>query len=136
MNQDLHDKIIAIDRDFIGQYYKQDTITCHICTPNQKQDKTYKKNAKFFVKDCGIVLSCRKCIRSYPLNKYLQEANKDHKEHAIARWRIGSTGWDFNCPNPPKDFLDEIRRERRAIYKKQEQEIKEINYLKKYGKLP
>ena len=136
MNKELHDKVIEIDRQFIDQYYKQDTITCRICYPQQRPDKYYKKNAKFFVKDCGVILSCRRCNRSYPLNKYLQEAHNDAIEHSIARWRIGSTGWNFNCPHPPKDFLDQIKKKRREAHRKQEESLKKMNYLRKYGKLP
>ena len=136
MDKELHDKIIEIDQRFIGHYYQQDTITCDICQPNREPTKYYKKNAKFSIKDYGINLECRRCKRSYPLNKYLQEAHKDHRGHAIARWEIDSTGWNFNCPHPPKDFLDEVKRKRREEYKKQEDNLKKQNYLKKYGRLP
>ena len=136
MDNKLHDKIIEIDQKFIGHYYQQDTITCDICQPNRIEGKYYKKNAKFIVKDCGINLSCRRCKQSYPLNKYLQEAKKDHRGHSIARWEIDSTGWNFNCPHPPKDFLDDIKRKRREKYKNQEESLKKMNYLRKYGKLP
>ena len=136
MDYELHDKIITIDQRFIGQYYQQDTITCDICQPNRIQGKYYKKNAKFIIKDCGVNLSCRRCNQSYPLNKYLQEAKKDYRGHSIARWEIDSTGWNFNCPHPPKDFLDDIKRKRREKYKNQEESLKKMNYLRKYGKLP
>ena len=136
MDNELHDKIIEIDRQFIDQYYQQDMIICDVCQPNRKQGKYYKKNAKFIVKDYGIVLSCRRCNRSYPLNKYLQQAHNDSTEHSIARWKIGSTGWNFNCPHPPKDFLDQEKKKRREAHRKQEESLKKMNYLRKYGKLP
>ena len=131
-----NDKIIEIDRQFIDQYYQQDRIVCDVCQPNRKQGKYYKKNAKFIVKDYGIVLSCRRCNQSYPLNKYLQQAHNDSTEHSIARWKIGSTGWNFNCPHPPKDFLDQEKKKRREAHRKQEESLKKMNYLRKYGKLP
>ena len=136
MDHELHNRIIQIDLKYIEKYYNSgERFICDCCRTTKKYKKYYW-NAEFQEMPYGYVLKCYKKNKTYPLNKYLQEANKDHKGHAIARWRIGSTGRNFNCPNPPKDFLDEIKRERRAIYKKQEQEIKEINYLKKYGKLP
>ena len=136
MDNELHDKIIKIDQKYIDEYYQQDLIVCDVCQPHRIKDKYYNKNARFIVMDCGVVLSCRRCKQSYPLNKYLQKANKNHIKHSIERWKIGSTGWNFNCPHPPKDFLDQIKKKRREEYKKQEDNLKKQNYFKKYGKYP
>ena len=136
MDNKLHDKIIEIDQKTISEYYQQERIVCDVCQPNRIEGKYYKKNARFIVTDCGIVLSCRRCKQSYPLNKYLQEANKYHIKHSIERWEIGSTGWDFNCPHPPKEFSDALKKLMRKEYKKKEEDLKKQNYLMKYGKLP
>ena len=136
MDKELHDKIIEIDQKFIGQYYKQDRIVCDICQPNREKDKYYKKNARFIVMDYGVVLSCKRCKQSYPLNKYLQGANKEHEKHAIERWEIGSTGCYFNCPHPPQWFNDELKKRLRQEYKRREENLKKQNYFKKYGKYP
>ena len=143
MDKELRDKIIEIDREHIGKHYQQDLIVCDICQPN-RTDKYYKKNAKIIDKDYGVIVSCRRCKKAYTLNKYLEDAYlprvndgcKNHEWHAIKRWEIGTTGWNFNCPHPPKDFLDQIKKKRREEYKKQEDNLKKQNYLKKYGRLP
>jgi len=136
MNQDLHDKIIKIDQEHIREYYQGDRIVCDICQPNREKGMYYKKNARFIVMEYGVVLSCRRCKQSYPLNKYLEKANKNHIKHSIERWEIGSTGWNFDCPHPPKEFSDALKKLVRREYKKREEDLKKQNYLKKYGKLP
>ena len=144
MDNELHDKIIKIDQKFIGHFYQQDLIVCDICQPNRQQKKYYKKNARFIVMDCGVVLTCRRCKQSYPLNKYLQETNlpriadgcKNHELHSIERWEIGSTGWDFNCPHPPQWFNDLLKKSLSNEHKRREEDLKKQNYFKKYGKLP
>ncbi len=136
MNKELHSKVLEIDHQFIDQWYQQSTIRCGICTKRKIEHKYYKNNAKFFDTDSGVFITCRKCNQTYTLNKYLQEAHSQGREHSIARWRIGSTGWNFNCPHPPKDFLDQIKKKRRESYRQQEESLKKMNYLRKYGKLP
>ena len=144
MNQELQDKIIEIDQKTISEYYQQERIVCDVCQPNRIEGKYYKKNARFIVTECGMVLSCRRCKQSYPLNKYLEGTNlprindgcKNHEWHSIERWEIGSTGWDFNCPHPPKEFSDALKKLMWKEYKKKEEDLKKQNYLMKYGKLP
>tara|TARA_B100000427_G_C15250951_1_gene482130 strand:- start:66 stop:476 length:411 start_codon:yes stop_codon:yes gene_type:complete len=136
MDKELHDKIIEIDQEHIREYYKEDRIVCDICQPNREKGKYYKKNARFIEMDYGVVLSCRRCKQSYPLNKYLEKANKNHELHAIERWEIGTTGWEFNCPHPPQWFNDLLKKSLRNEYKRREEDLKKQNYFKKYGKYP
>ena len=144
MDKELQDKIIKIDQKFISHFYQQERIVCDICQPNRQKDKYYKKNARFIVTDCGVVLSCRRCKQSYPLNKYLQGTNlprindgcKNHEWHAIERWEIGSTGWEFNCPHPPQWFNDLLKKSLSNEHKRREENLKKQNYFKKYGKYP
>ena len=83
--------------------------------------------------------------KSITLNQYLQLACKDAEGHALARWKIRSTGSGFNCPihlmQNQTIFCKELENTGTAdpkkaaeIYKRQAQQRKEENYRKKYGK--
>ena len=143
--QGLLKKILDIDRQFIDEM----KIVCPLCKTNRKQ-KEYYTNAIFLEGKHGYVYHCCKCMgegkkRSITLNQFLERACKDAKGHALARWKIRSTGNGFNCPNPPDAKPDYLLqrientgtsdpKKAAEIYKRQAQKLKEENYRKKYGK--
>ncbi len=144
--QGLLEKILDIDRQFIDEF----KIVCPLCKTNRKYKKYYT-NAIFLKGKHGYVYHCCKCMgegkdkKSITLNQYLQLACKDAEGHALARWKIRSTGSGFNCPNPPDAKPDYLMqrientgtadpKKAAEIYKRQAQQRKEENYRKKYGK--
>ena len=127
IQKELHDQIIKIDQEYIEKLYGDYEINCKICNTGKSGYRHNKNNAKFLVKDFGYNLRCCKCNQVYPLNKYLQLTDSGEAvRHQIDRWKISSTGWNFNCPKPPNKAL-------REIYKEKEDAIKKANYQKKYG---
>ena len=143
--QGLLKQILDIDRQFIDEI----KIVCPLCKTNKKK-KEYK-NAIFLEGKHGYVYHCCKCMsegkdkKSITLNQYLKRSGKDAEGHALARWKIRSTGHGFNCPNPPDAKPDYLLqrigntgtadpKKAAEIYKRQAQQRKEENYRKKYGK--
>ena len=133
---ELKDKILEIDKKFWDQYYKHERITCDICKKVSETKTYYSPNARCFAGEHGYIVNCLRCKETYTLNQYLAKAHKDAIGHAVARWEIGSTGYNFNCPYPPEKALKDIKKARREVYKKKEGERKKMNYLMKYGKFP
>ena len=142
--QELLKQILDIDRQFIDEI----KIVCPLCDSNKKH-KDYYTNAKFLVGEYGYVYHCCKCMgegkKSITLNQFLKRSGKDAEGHALARWKIRSTGHGFNCPNPPDAKPDYLLqrigntgtadpKKAAEIYKRQAQQRKEENYRKKYGK--
>lgn len=139
----LRSKILHIDSQFIDSI----CIVCPLCD-SKKKHKEYYTNAKFLEGEYGYIYHCCKCMEkkeTITLNQFLKLACKDAKGHAKARWEIGSTGYGFNCPNPPdakSDYLlkrientgTDNPKKAAEIYKRQAQKRKEENYRKKYGK--
>ena len=145
MNDKLRSNILRIDRQFIDSI----KIVCPLCKKS-KQHKSYT-NGIFLEGEYGYVYHCCKCVakdkgkKSITLNQYLKLSGKDAEGHALARWKIGSTGRNFNCPNPqeakeaiPHKRIENTgtsdRKKAAEIYKRQAQKLKEENYRKKYGK--
>ena len=150
----LLSKILEVDRKYINHY----KIVCPLCKKKdgRKKHKSYT-NGIFLEGEYGYVYHCCKCMgegkgnkwkeKACTLNQFLTLANLDAEAHAKARWEIGSTGRNFNCPNPPEVKLEQPDYVKRRIkntgtadpkkaseiYKRQAQKRKEENYRKKYG---
>jgi hypothetical protein len=89
----------------------------------------------------GYVFHCCSCDTTLTTYKFLYQSKGPDvaEQYAQARWDAGELcGGGWNCPLPQKvrERLLSEKEQRREEYRRAEEEIKALNYQKKYGSSP